>query len=153
MKNYIYGVISSIFSITVIAIICFWPPSLNLIFDNLFWLTLFSFVLCTFIIGHLFYTNGGSSRNVRFVFGILLIISAIVMFSGFEQITSNTSSMKQLFSSNYNNFFIYLTISLAFAKNITAFGFAALGANITANAIIESNSSKKATVTKTNRIK
>lgn len=137
MKKFIYGFGSCLLLVAAFAIPYFWPDELNLVFNGLFWSSALSFALCIFIIGHLFYTKGGSSRNVRFFFGIALILSASVLFRGLEQIASNASFWQPHFKANYSSFFVYLIEFIVYAKNIVSFGFAALGASISANAINE----------------
>lgn len=137
MKNYIIGFISGLVLMAFIVVRYIWPPEFNLLFTPLFWSSAFLFASCTLIVGYLFFTKGGSSRGSRFFFGLLLIISAAAMFSGFEEISSNVTFWKPHFSATYSNFLRGLILSLLYAKSLISFGFAALGSNIAANAIDE----------------
>jgi hypothetical protein len=90
-----------------------------------------------FVVGLLFYTNGGSSRGVRFYFGLNLILAATLLYYGLDEIAKNADSWEPLFSQNYSKMFVALTLILIYAKSIVSFGFAAIGASLAANAISE----------------
>ena len=137
MKNYFYGVLTALILIGSIAIPHFWPPELSLVLNSQFWSSITLLFLCASIVGLLFYTNGGSSRSVRFYFGVSLILSASLMYYGLDVMVSNAEFWKPHFKATYSDFFIYLTMFIIYAKNIVSFGFAAIGASVTANAIIE----------------
>jgi hypothetical protein len=137
MKNYFFGVLTGLFLLTGIVIPFVWPPELSLVLNSQFWASIVLLLLCSGIVALLFYTNGGSTRNARFFFGVSLILSASLMYYGLDVIASNAESWKPLFKPTYSNFFVYLTMFIIYAKNIVSFGFAAIGANLTANSITE----------------
>lgn len=132
------GFISYVVVIATATIPYFWPSELNLIFNRGFWSGFFLLTQCSLIIGYLYRTRGGSGRHVRFTFGLLLILAAALMFSGFAQVAKNAEVWQPRFSGSYSGFFILLKQLLVYVKDIVAFGFAALGANIAASAITES---------------
>jgi len=114
-----------------------WPPELNLIFNKVFWSGVFLFAQCCFLIGYLYRTRGGSARHVRFSYGLLLVIASALMFSGFEQVAKDAEAWRPHFAGTYSGLFVVLKQLLTYVKDIIAFGFAALGANIAASAITE----------------
>ena len=133
----IWGVFSYLILISVLAITVFWPPELWLVLDRVFWASVVMFALCIAVIFLLFWTQGGSSRNAQFSFGILLILAAAIMNSGFEQIIVHGEKWAPRFPISYTNFFIIFKQVITYARDVVAFGIAALGANIMASAILK----------------
>lgn len=114
-----------------------WSPELSLVMDSHFWSGLILLAECCFLIGYLYLTRGGSARNVRFSLGLLLVLASALMFSSFEQVAKDAEALRSLFPSEYSNFFLVVELALTYAKNIIAFGIAALGANLAAHSITE----------------
>ena len=143
MKNYIFGVLTGAILITAFVVPFVWPPELSLVLNSQFWSAMLLLAQCAGIVALLFCTNGGSTRNARFFFGISLIVSASLMYYGLDLIALNAESWQPHFKPTYSNFFAYLTTFIIYAKNIVSFGLAAIGANITAYAITENIKSKE----------
>lgn len=139
LNSPIWGIVSYIVFGAIVFVPLFWPRELGLVLDQFFWLGLFLFAYCVAIIFYLFWSRGGSSRNSRFSFGLILIIAAAAMNSGFEQIAKNGEFWSTHFPNSYLSFFIWLKILVTYARDVVAFGIAALGANIAAHAIMEQN--------------
>jgi len=132
-----------------------WPPELSLVFNQLFWLSAAMVGLCAYIVAYLYKTNGGSSRQARFALGLCLILAASCVFSGFEQIARNTEFWRPHFPHGFQSLFLVLDQFIVYTKNIVAFGFAAIGASVTANTMHEAKLSSPAAlapVTKPRRV-
>lgn len=134
MKNFALGFLSCLIVVAGIAIPYFWPPELSLVFNSVFWSSLLMLANSGLLVGYL-YLRGSSSQGVHFFFALLLILSASLMYSGFEQIAANTAKWEPLMRTNYPTLFVLLPQFISYTKNIVAFGFAALGASLTANVI------------------
>lgn len=137
IRPVVLGLISYVVVIATALVPYFWPPELSHVFNNVFWSGMFLLTQCSLIIGYLYVTHGGSDRQARFTFGLLLILAAALMFSGFEQVAKNAEVWQPRFPGSYSGLFILLKQLFAYVKDIIAFGFAALGANIAASAITE----------------
>ncbi|MFQ6403248.1 hypothetical protein ACIDE9_00655 [Methylophilus sp. 'Pure River'] len=143
--SFVLGLCSYVVFIATTLIIVLWPTELNPIFDGVFWSTFAIFFESCFVVGYLYKTRGGSTRNVRFSFGILLIVAAAVMFSGLNRITENSATWKPRYPDNYAIFFIWLSTLIVYAKDIISIGIGALGANLIGYAITEPKKSKNKT--------
>ena len=134
MKNFALGFISCLIVVAGIAIPLIWPAELSLVFNSMFWSSLLLLANCCFLVGYL-YIRGGSSQAMNFFFALSLILSASIMYTGFEQIAANAAKWEPLMQANYPKLFVLLPQFISYTKNIVAFGFAALGASVAANII------------------
>jgi len=143
MKNYGLEVLFYVALAIGILAPSLFPPELSNIFNSLFWSAAGLFVCSCFVVGYL-YVHGGSTQRVHFVFGLLLIVSAAFMYSGFEQISSQAAYWEPFMKDEYPILFILFQQLIGYTKNIIAFGFAALGASIAANVISNRFASRQA---------
>lgn len=134
MKNIFYFIAALCLTIFVATIQYIWPRQLSLIFNGLFWSTVFAFCGCIIIICFLYF-HGRSSQGVHFLFALLLILVVAQMYAGFEQIMANSNNWKPFMQKDYPKLFVILPQFIEYTKNIVAFGFAALGASVAANVI------------------
>lgn len=136
-NNFASGFIACLALALLIGIPYVWPPVLSYVFNSLFWSGTFLFALCAYLVAYLYRTRGGSTRGVRFYFGLLLIISASFMYSGFDEVARNVNNWEPLLRKDYPRLFLLLGQFLGYTKNIVSLGFAAIGASVVANAIVE----------------
>ncbi len=136
MKNFIFGFTIAIILILAIMIPIFWPPELSLVFNNLFWIAIAEFITCAALIWYLFKYHGSISRGLHLYFGIMLIFSSAIMFSGSDQVTANALLLKNAHNLSWPLLFVLLDPFISLTKNIVSFGFAAIGANLAASAIL-----------------
>ena len=134
MKNFMLGFLTCLVIAIVVVIIFIWPPELSFIFNGFFWLSLFMFAAAIVLVGYL-YINGSSSQGVYFFFAILLILCSSIMFFSFEQVAINNKFWEISMYKKYPTIFSLLIQFTSYAKNIVAFGFAAIGASIAENII------------------
>jgi hypothetical protein len=112
------------------------PPELSLVLNSLFWSSLITLAISCFLVWFL-YHRGTSSQGALFFFALLLIISASVMYAGFEKTAADIDKWAPSVHTNYPTFFVLLSQFISYAKNIIAFGFGALGASVAANVITD----------------
>lgn len=136
-NNFISGFLFCLALALLVGIPYVWPPILSFVFNSLFWSGVFLFVLCAYLVAYLYKTHGGSSRGARCYFGLLLIVAASFMYSGFDEVARNASNWEPLLRKDYPRLFLLLSQFLGYTKNIVSLGFAALGASVAANAIVE----------------
>lgn len=134
MKSFTLGFFTCFLMVAGIGIPYFWPPELSLLFNSLFWSSLLLLINSGLLVGYL-YMRGGSEQWVQFFFALLLIFSASVMYTGFEEIAQNTGQWKPLMQNDYPTIFALLPSFISYTKNVIAFGFAALGASVAGNII------------------
>jgi len=140
MKNFLHGLC---FPVVAAALVVFsflipylWPPELNLLFNSLFWSAISLLMMSCVIVLYL-YLHGGTTQSVHFMFALMLIISASLMYAGFEQISLQTAQWSPVLSNKYPILLSLLPQLISYAKNIISFGFAALGASLAANVITD----------------
>jgi hypothetical protein len=114
-----------------------WQPVYGLLLDVVFWPTALQFVLSGAVIAYLFRKRGASSRAALFIFGSLLILSAASMNMGLSHIAKNNDFWEPYFEKSWDSFFVWAHIIVSHAKDIVAFGIAAIGANIMAAAMLD----------------
>ena len=134
MKSFILGFVTCFLMVAGIAIPYVWPPELSLVFNSVFWSSLLLLINSVLLIGYL-YMRGGSKQWVQFSFALLLIFSASLMYTSFEEIARNAEQWKPLMREDYPAIFALLPPFISYTKNVIAFGFAALGASVAGNII------------------
>jgi hypothetical protein len=134
MKVYLFGLLSGALMLGGILIPYIWPPELSLILNSSFWVSALGLVNA-FILVSFLYIKGPSSEKAFFLFSFMLILSAAQMYTGFEEIAINIKTWKPHFEESYTSLFVYLHLFISYAKNIIAFGFAAIGASLCASII------------------
>jgi hypothetical protein len=134
MKNFTLGFLTCFVVVAGVAIPYLWPPELSIVFNSVFWSSFLMLANSCLLVWYLYF-RGGSTQGVHFLFALLLILSAALMYSGFEQIAANTTAWEPLMRKDYPKLFVLLPQFISYTKNIVAFGFAALGASVAANVI------------------
>jgi hypothetical protein len=99
------------------------------------------FVNSVLLVGYLYF-RGGSTEGTLFFFAIMLIISASVMYSGFEEIAKDIKNWEPYLKASHPKVFVLLPQFVTYTKNMVSFGFAALGASVAANIITNKRSFK-----------
>lgn len=134
MKSFTLGFVTCLLMTAGIVIPYLWPPELSFVFNSLFWSSLLMLINSVLLVGYL-YMRGGSAQWVQFSFALLLIFSASLMYTSFEEVAQNTAHWKPLMQENYPTLFALLPSFISYTKNVIAFGFAALGASVAGNII------------------
>tara|TARA_B100002003_G_scaffold35826_1_gene31211 strand:+ start:2123 stop:2551 length:429 start_codon:yes stop_codon:yes gene_type:complete len=134
MKSFTLGFVTCFLMVAGIAIPYLWPPELSFVFNSLFWSSLVLLINSALLVGYL-YMRGGSAQWVQFSFALLLIFSASLMYTSFEEVAQNTEQWKPLMQEDYPTIFALLPSFISYTKNVIAFGFAALGASVAGNII------------------
>jgi cbb3-type cytochrome oxidase subunit 3 len=114
-----------------------WLPEYELLLGGQFWAATLLFLISVGVIAFLYRNHGASDRGALVFFGALLILAAAIMSGSFEAVAKDNDFWRQHFPGRYGDFFILTGIAIAYAKDIVAFGIAAIGANIVAAAILD----------------
>src|SRR5690606_37416408 len=77
----------------------------------------------------------GSTRAMRALLSVLLILLATMLYVGFEAVASNTEKWQNALSRDHSGFIIFLQMTASYGKTVVAFGIAAFGANLPANTV------------------
>lgn len=141
MRNFLFGFLVCLITISSIAAPYFWPPELSLVFDSTFWTSVLMFANSCMLVGYL-YIRGGSTQGAQFFFAIMLIISASAMYTGFEEIAKDIANWEPYLRASHPTVFVLLPQFVSYTKNMVSFGFAALGASVAANIITNKRSFK-----------
>jgi len=116
------------------------------VLEPLFWYTALLFFLCMCLVGFAYQKRGGETRRMRFSYGILLIIAAVMMDGSCAVIAHNIDTWRSSFDASYLTFILLLKQGVEYEKGIVTFGFAALGASLAASAIVEGKTLTESTV-------
>lgn len=112
-----------------------WPPELNLVFNSLFYWSLFSLFLAISLTTFLYLGRVGRTRHLRAFFSALLVALSAIVYLGFEEVASNTSRWQELLAREHPGTIAVLQMTVSYAKTILAFGIAAFGANLLAGVV------------------
>lgn len=137
MKNYFAGFLTCLSIVIALSLRYFWPAELSLVFNELFVSAVLLLLTSVMIVGYLYRTRGASTRGALFSLSLLLILSASLMYSGFEEIARNAQYWEPHLKSTYPKLFVVLPVIFAYTKNVISFGFAAIGASLAASVIVE----------------
>lgn len=146
MKNFLNGPIPGISIALLMTPFIFGylvrPSFINLVMNDIFWIGFVLFLECFALIVYLHVKRGASSRNALFVFGLTLIFAAAIMNSSFKEISDNTAFWTNFAPSSLKSTMYGLKQFIEYAKDVVGFGIAALGANLSASAMLSPKSAE-----------
>lgn len=119
----------------MIAIVISWRNEYGLLLNELFTMGVCSLAITFAVLAYLYRVRGGSTRLAQCVLGVLVIVAAASMEVNFSILAKHVEKWKPHFLSEYPSLIVFAELFVAYAKSITAFGIAALGANIAASSI------------------
>lgn len=126
--------VAAVFS-SVVVIAGNWPAELDLVFNSLFYWSFFSLFLAIALTVFLYLGRIGRTRHLRALFSVLLILLSAMLYLGFEEVASNTARWHAMLSGDHGRLVTAMQMVVSYAKTILAFGIAAFGANLLADAV------------------